>query len=245
MDLTFATDLRDKAQPIDPTELGRTLVLAPHPDDESLGCGGTIALLRKAGIPVYVAFVTDGTLSHPNSPTYPAPRLRDLREAEALAALRILNVPEANVVFLRIPDRHVPAPGQVGFKEAVQLVFEVMKWAQPQAVLVPYERDPHPDHRATYQLLRAIAANVPAPPRVLEYLVWLYELGQPDDFASLTERQVLRVDIERVMPQKKQAIAAHQSQVTHLIDDDPTAFYLSPELLRHFDTPDEVFLESK
>jgi LmbE family N-acetylglucosaminyl deacetylase len=228
---------------LNPIALGRTLVLAPHPDDESLGCGGTIALLRQADVPVYVAFITDGTQSHPTSPTYPAARLRDLRETEAIAALRILNVPETNAAFLRIPDRHVPTPGQTGFEEAVQLLFEVLKWAQPQAILVPYERDPHPDHRATYQLLRAITNNVPVPTRVLEYLIWLYELGQPHDQPHPGERQAWAVNIRSVFGQKKQAITAHQSQVTRLIDDDSSAFFLSPELLRHFDVPHELFLE--
>jgi LmbE family N-acetylglucosaminyl deacetylase len=231
---------------LDPAALGRTLVLAPHPDDESLGCGGTIARLRQANVPVHVAFITDGTQSHPNSPTYPAARLRDLRETEARAALDLLNVPESCITFLRLPDRRVPGTKvQTGFDEAVSLLAEVLKWARPQAVLVPYERDPHPDHRATNHLLRAITNHLPTPPRVLEYLIWLYELGQPDDLPRPDDWQAWQVAIEPVLAAKKQAIAAHQSQVTRLIDDDPAAFYLSPDLLRHFDVPHEVFLEKK
>ena len=46
---------------------GKTLVVAPHPDDESLGCGGAIVLLRKFGNEVTVLTVSDGALSHPNS----------------------------------------------------------------------------------------------------------------------------------------------------------------------------------
>ena len=56
---------------------------------------------------------------------------------------------------------------------------------------------------------------------------------------------VWRVPIGQVLDQRNRAIAAHRSQVTHLIDDDPTAFYLSPELLAHFDNPRELFLEEK
>ncbi len=86
-------------------------------------------------------------------------------------------------------------------------------------------------------------AQLPEPLHVLEYLIWLWELGRPDDMPRTNERLVLSVDISPVMAEKKQAIAAHRSQVTRLIDDDPSAFYLSPELLRHFDTPYELFLE--
>ena len=54
---------------------GPILVLAPHPDDESLGCGGLIAQACAAGIEVHVAILTDGSMSHPNSAAFPAQRL--------------------------------------------------------------------------------------------------------------------------------------------------------------------------
>ena len=229
--------------PLDVHTLGRTLVLAPHPDDESLGCGGTLALLRRAGLAVHVVFVSDGTLSHPNSATYPAARLRDLREAEALEALRELGVSEWETTFLRLPDRHVPGVGLPGFAEAASRLLVVLNAFAPASVLVPFERDPHPDHRAAYQLLQEALAKVVTLPRTLEYLIWLWELGRPDDMPRPGERVAFSVDINPVLAEKKRAIAAHRSQVTRLIDDDPTAFYLSPELLRHFDTPHELFLE--
>ncbi len=105
---SLASVLGEVPAPIDARSLGRTLVLAPHPDDESLGCGGTLALLRRAGFTVHVVFITDGTQSHPHSPSYPAERLRDLREAEALEALRELGVSATDTTFLRLPDRHMP-----------------------------------------------------------------------------------------------------------------------------------------
>lgn len=62
---------------------------------------------------------------------------------------------------------------------------------------------------------------------------------------SPDEMAVWSVPIASVMTQRNRAIAAHRSQVTRLIDDDPTAFYLSPELLTHFDAPRELFLEER
>ena len=242
---SLANFLREGPVPLDVHSLGPTLVLAPHPDDESLGCGGTLALLRKAGHPVHVVFVSDGTLSHPNSPTYPAERLRDLREKEAREALRELQISAKEVTFMRLRDRHVPMPGDAGFGKAVDALLTVIQRFTPSTVLVPYERDPHPDHRATYALLQAALDTLERnkQPRVLEYLIWLWELGRPDDLPKPGERVVLQVDIDAVSDQKKRAINAHQSQVTRLIDDDPTAFYLSPELLSHFDTSYELFVE--
>ncbi len=224
--------------------LGSTVVLAPHPDDESLGCGGTIIRLRQLGIPVHVIFVSDGTMSHPNSPAYPAERLRALREAEASEALNRLGVETDACTFMRLPDTAVPTPDQPGFADAVATLTGLIGKIKPATVLIPWERDPHRDHRATWQLLQAVRTQDRQTPfRVLEYLIWLWELGRPDDMPRPDERRVWQVPIDTVIDQRDDAIAAHISQVTRLIDDDPTAFYLSPELLTHFERPYELFLE--
>lgn len=241
-------ELEQRARTIGPDDLariGNALVIAPHPDDESLGCGGTIALLRQRGYDVHVLFVSDGTMSHPNSPSYPAERLRDLREAEAVDALRILNLPPDKAIFLRLKDRRVPTTDQPGFAEAVTSMRAVLERTNPATVFVPWRRDPHPDHRASWQLLRAAVTQVANPPRILEYLIWLWELGDERDMPGPDEVQVWRVPIDPVMDQRNRAIAAHRSQVTRLIADDPTAFYLSPELLMHFDAPRELYVEEQ
>ena len=212
----------------DVQSLGSTVVLAPHPDDESLGCGGTIIRLRQLGLPVHVIFVSDGTMSHPHSPAYPAERLRDLREAEARDALNRLGVEADACTFMRLPDTAVPTPGMPGFADAVATLADLIEEINPATVLVPWERDPHRDHRATWQLVQAVRIkNRHTSFRVLEYLIWLWELGRPEDMPRPDERRVWQVPIDTVIDQRNDAIAAHVSQVTRLIDDDPTAFYLS------------------
>ncbi|GAB3893245.1 PIG-L deacetylase family protein [Spirosoma agri] len=235
------------AVPVDPQrleQLGDTLVIAPHPDDESLGCGGTIALLREQGYAVHVLFVSDGSMSHPNSPSYPAERLRQLRESEALEALAILGVSPHDCTFMRQKDTQVAVPDKSGFDEAVAFMHDLIDRVKPQTILVPWRRDPHRDHRASWQILMGALARSSTKPRVLEYLIWLWELGNETDMPRHDEMNVWCVPIESVMNQRRQAIAAHRSQVSRLISDDPTAFYLSPELLTHFETPRELFLEA-
>ncbi len=235
---------RSPARPItDVTEFGRTLVVAPHPDDESLGAGGAIALLRDANVPVHVLFVSDGSQSHPNSPTYPARRLSELREDEARQALHILNVTPESAIFLRLPDTQVPTPNDVEFAPAVDAVWRILNELKPDTVLVPWRRDPHRDHRATWQLLYEAVQKQALQPRWLEYPIWLWELGGEADQPRPGEVRVLQISIGLAVDRKKRAIAAHRSQVTRLINDDPTAFYLSPELLAHFDVPHELFFE--
>lgn len=228
----------------DVTTFGATLVVAPHPDDESLGAGGAIALLRDAGLPVQVLFVSDGSQSHPNSAAYPAHRLRDLRESEAKAALHLLGVADESLTFMRLPDTRVPTPDDADFATASGQVTDLIRQLKPDTILVPWRRDPHRDHRATWQLLHRAVAALSHPPRVLEYPVWLWELGQDADQPRPDEVRVLRLGIDPAVLRKKLAIAAHRSQVTRLINDDPAAFYLSPELLAHFDVPHELFFES-
>ena len=90
---------------------GGVVIVAPHPDDESLGCGALIAEAVGAGRPVRIVFLSDGTGSHPNSRRYPAARLRALREGEAQAAAAALGLAPAHIEFLRLPDRAVPSSG--------------------------------------------------------------------------------------------------------------------------------------
>jgi LmbE family N-acetylglucosaminyl deacetylase len=223
-------------------DFGTTVVIAPHPDDESLGCGGTICLLRKMEVPVYVIFVSDGTLSHPNSKKFPAEKLRELRETEALNALETLNVPAANASFMRLKDRSVPAKNDADFDATVHQLLQKLKQLQPKTVLVTWEKDPHPDHRASWQLVTQAIRQLEVKPRILQYLIWIWELGNRTDIADKKSIKWFWIAIKDVAATKKNAIAAHVSQVTRLIDDDPKGFILSPEILAHFDTADELFI---
>lgn len=112
-------------------------------------------------------------MSHLNSPTYPADRLRQLRESEALAALHILNVLPEQATFMRHKDRQVPAPDSPAFADAVLFVRELLMAVNPTTVLVPWRRNPHRDHRASWQVVAGALTGLPARPRVLEYPIWL------------------------------------------------------------------------
>ena len=227
-------------------ELGSTVVIAPHPDDEALGCGGLLALLREAGLPGAAVLVSDGTMSHPASKLFLAPARRTVREAEFQEALRILGI-EDEPLLLGLPDSQVPAlTGAPGFTEAVAQLRAFLESRQAATVLVPWRRDPHPDHRATSQLVQAALAELPHPPRRLEYVVWAWERAAPNDLPAAADNvRGFRLDIGAVWPQKQQAIAAHRSQVAPgIFTDDPAGFLLSSEMLAHFAEPYEVFFET-
>lgn len=233
------------AQPLDADEIQSALIIAPHPDDESLGCGGTIAILRNANIPVSVLFVSDGSMSHPSSKKYPADSLIALREREAVNALEILGVSKSSVRFMRLKDAAVPTQNDLGFEESVSSMRKEINTLQPAVIFVPWRRDPHKDHRATAAIAKQALVNYALPIRVLEYFIWLWERSKPEDFPQEEEVFIRRVDIAFVMKVKRDAVMAHLSQVTNLIDDDPGGFTLSPEVLSHFWGSVEYFAETK
>lgn len=224
-------------------EWGKTLIVAPHPDDESLGCGGTLALLRKYDCEVLALTVSDGTLSHPNSTKYPSEKLRELREGEMLAACEILGIEENKISFLRYPDRRVPDKNSEGFLAAVEKVEKYLIAHQPQTILVPWRRDPHPDHRAAWQIFNHLNRKFDFQFRLLEYPIWLWEMAERGDLPAQENFRIFRLDIADVLDRKQRAVRAHVSQTTNLIDDDPESFCLSPEMLAHFAVPFEVYLE--
>ncbi|QNE38111.1 PIG-L family deacetylase [Hymenobacter sp. NBH84] len=222
--------------------LGSTVVVAPHPDDESLGCGGLLALLRQVGVPVNAVLVSDGTMSHPHSVKFPAAARQALREAELREALALLGVSTDDLLLLDLPDSAVPTPDQPGFAEAVATLRAYLQRVQPATVLVPWRRDPHPDHRATSQLVAAALAGLPI--RRVEYVVWAWERAAPEDLPQSGEATGWRLDISSVLSQKQAAIAAHRSQLAPgVIDDDPSGFLLSQQMLAHFAQPFEVYFD--
>ena len=227
--------------------LGSTVVIAPHPDDEALGCGGLLALLHQAGQPVAAVLVSDGTMSHPNSALFSSPARQAVREGEFRHALSILGADETEPLLLSLPDGQVPGtPAEPGFVEAVAQLREFLEHQRTATVLVPWRRDPHPDHRATSQLVQAALNAMPHPPRRLEYVVWAWERAAPADLPTADDAvRGFRLNIEAGLGPKQRAIAAHRSQVAPgVFTDDAEGFLLSPEMLAHFAGPHEVFFEA-
>jgi LmbE family N-acetylglucosaminyl deacetylase len=218
---------------------GTSLVLAPHPDDETLGCGGLIVGCCERGRPPVLVAVTDGAGSHPDSRTYPPPRLRAVRAGEFREAAALLGVPAARVHFLGLPDTQAPRDGPA-FDGTVTDIVALIRRYDVATVFASWAQDPHCDHQATAAL--ATAAADQAGVRVRFYPVWGWLL--PDDQPlPLHAVAGARLDVRAARERKRQALAAHASQYGGLIDDTPHGFQLPAELLAIADQDDEVFLQ--
>jgi LmbE family N-acetylglucosaminyl deacetylase len=176
--MTLAHTIED----IEPSRLGPVLVVSPHDDDGVVGCGGLIASLPA---PPTVVIASDGALGYHTLAEREEFVAR--REREAFAAYAAIGVPPERIVFLRYPDMSVrnyqnwvTSSGEPG---AYQALFRVVRTARPATLLVPSERDFHPDHRvvAEASLVAAVQARETLMPdlgdpvpiaRLLAYQVW-------------------------------------------------------------------------
>jgi LmbE family N-acetylglucosaminyl deacetylase len=220
----------------------RVLVVAPHPDDETLGCGGAIALLCRKGYDVKVLVVSDGTGSHPNSRTHPAPILESIRVRETIDALAILGVKPTAITFLQLKDGAVPTVTAPTFLAAKARCRNYLQVVLPDTIFLPWRCDPHADHRASWQLIQAAILSLGIAPQCIEYPIWDWDLCQRKG-VDLSRITGWRLDIQSVLAQKIQAIAIYRSQLGQLIDDDPAGFYLTTEMLANFTRPWEVYFE--
>ena len=176
------------------------VVIAPHPDDEAIGCGGSLALHAAAGDRVTAVFLTSGELG---LTTLPADEAMRTREAEAERAGEVLGV--AALHFLRGPDWFLG--------EAVDLVAErlrpVLAREAPALLYVPHAAEWHPDHRAALPLLRrALSPDAAAAAELRTYEVW----------TPLAEFAHVR-DVTAVMATKLRALRCHRSQLREIAYD--------------------------
>jgi LmbE family N-acetylglucosaminyl deacetylase len=229
---------------VDPATLagtGGVLVLAPHPDDESLGCGGTITMLARRGVRFAIAVITDGSLSHPNSQRYSSDRLAALRHDEVREAAQILTGNDTRLCWLGYPDCSAPTD-EADMSAAVSRLVEIADDAEATAIWTTWAGDPHRDHKATAALAFALRD------RLSGIALWSYPIWgrfSDDAAATLEASGMVRVDTASVRETKARAIAAHRSQMSALIADDPDGFVMPPAMQQHFiDTP-EIFIHEE
>ena len=210
------------------------VVVAAHPDDESLGAAGLTSAAARAGVPVTVVVATSGEASHPGSPTHRPEDLAALREAEVGRAVGGL-APAARLVLLRLPDGAL-----AGHETALRQALADL--SGPRTLLVaPWRGDRHGDHEAAARVVGQVAATTGA--AVLEYPVWLWHWGDPRDLAPL---DVVRVALDEEGSRRKaDALACHASQTAQLSDRPGDEALLPETFLAHATRPFEVFVRSE
>ncbi len=189
----------------------RVLVIAPHPDDDAIGCGGSIVQHAQRGDSVQVVYVTSG--EH-GSPVYTPAELAAIREGEAAQGARVLGA--ESTVFLRQPD------GGVSYSvELVNQFITLIRTHKPEVLYLPHSADGHKDHQATHEIVqeavgRAGGNSFPEHggkawgiDTILGYEVW----------TPLPRFQYVN-DITAVIDVKLAALREHRSQLDNVPYDD-------------------------
>jgi len=217
------------------------LIISPHEDDDVLGCGGLVVRKRLDGMRVHVAYLTDGSASHPGHPLITPAALARRREAEARAALRRLGVDSAEVSFLGVADGTLDhqAPGEAAGLE--RRLGELLERVRPDEIFLPCRRDGSSEHEAAFRLVQTALHATGLSPRQLEYPVWAWWSPRLLARALLTNRRVWRREFSGYEQIKREALGRHESQVTPV---PPwTRPVLPPAFTSFFDRPVEYFFE--
>jgi len=210
------------------------IVFSPHPDDETLGCGGTIIKKIRAGAEVKIVFMTDGRKSHRH--IISENKLKSMRASEALAASKKLGVEEA-VVFLAFEDGELSK----NQNSAVHKVIKILSSQQPHEIFIPYYKEPllwSTDHLATNRIVLAALQAYGRKAVIYEYPIWFwyhwpwmsmpihnirrllaYLMNSPVSLLSLLRDFRCSIFVGDVLELKRAALDQYASQMKRIIPD--------------------------
>ncbi|MEU1973503.1 bifunctional PIG-L family deacetylase/class I SAM-dependent methyltransferase [Microbacterium sp. NPDC019599] len=223
-----------------PADVDELIVVAAHPDDETLGAAGLIRRVRRAGGRVRVVVATDGEGSHPDSPSHSPARLAKRRRSEARRAVDAL-ADGIEVQFLGLPDGALSEHSE----ELAESITGILDSGRPPGdparvvVVAPWSGDGHRDHRVTAEVVHGVCAGRGIPH--LGYPIWLWHWGTPADLPwDRTRALTLRRDEVRA---KRRAISEHTSQIAPLSSAPGDEVMLHPGMREHFERSTELFVD--
>ena len=182
----------------------RSFLIAPHPDDETFGCGSMIALKKQQGARVKIIFLTDGEASLKGHAPIAPQAVANIRKEESLKACVCLGLSVDDLKRYSLPDGQLPRKGTTGFEEAVERLLNDIRGFAPAEVICPHPLDGHGDHTAAAELAQEALRRCKSPPRLFFYTVWLWftapwGIGKHLDFSSAWKIDGRAVQAQKVM----------------------------------------------
>lgn len=200
----------------------RTILLTPHPDDETLGAGGLIADLRKKNIDVSIIAITDGENSCPQNPN-----IRTIRQQEQEQALQLLGVSKKNIIRLKLKDSSVT----LAEEELEHLLLPLIH--KKDHILSPWLGDYHSDHEAVGRVALKIAQQKKA--QLSFYFFWTWHYSSVKDLEKFALQTYLLSDESFYL--KQNALSCYASQYA----EESGRAILPPHLLIPAQRPFEVY----
>jgi len=201
--LVIRTVVRSIARPVTVSSAS-ALVIAPHPDDETFGCGGLIALKRSQGSAVHVVFLSRGEGAHRNCCGTSEALIGDVRKQQAEQSCAMLGVLRENLHWLELPDGGIPDGDNVDV-ETVNKLGDLIRTSSPAEVYAPVPFDCWPDHECAFDLIRSVFVKHGADCTLYGYSVWMWYTLRIRDLLRLKKWRALRLDIRSVQKVKQSA----------------------------------------
>jgi len=223
------------ALPID--DLRRLVLVAAHPDDETLGAGGLLARVAALGLPISILVLSSGETTSSDTRTPSPERLAAMRRIDVMDAVSVL-APEATLRLLDLPDGSLAAH----ITDAVQAISAEMPADEPGTwIVAPWRADGHPDHEAAG--VAAAGAAKTGHARLFEYPIWAWHWSTPtgDVWPEVALRALDLTPAEREA--KAKAVAMHHSQVHELAEAAGGGDIMPLEFSAHFSRSFETFIE--
>ena len=231
----------------------KAIVFAPHPDDETLGCGGTIARKLDEGYDVSVVFITDGRycLTDLGVSSGPTPiEMKEIRKEEALRATSVLGLHEKNLLFLDFEEKLL----EKHEKQLQHRIVEILEEISPLELFFPQEKEYNADHRITNWIVRNAIAVTNIRPIEYQYTIaWSFPFylfwhvmneRAFDLFSSkFIHGDLISLDISNFFHLKEKAMKEYKSQTTVLANDQKSPV-LKQSFVKRFMKNEEKFFVS-
>lgn len=211
----------------------RILILAPHPDDEIIGCAGLMQKLSLLKYNLVLVAVTNGTGSHPDSTHYTQDQLNQIRPAESKAALDVLKIQNIQRIEFNLQD------GEIAISHA-DFYAQLEELIQPNDILVTtYEKDGHPDHEHSAYVVSQISKKYQL--KYYQVLIWAWHWAKPNN-TQIAWQHAYRLDLNlNQLELKHRAIQCFKSQL-EVDSSTGQAPILSSEAVDRILMPYEVYI---
>lgn len=217
------------------------LVVSPHPDDETFGCGGTLSVLTQSDATIRVAFISDGSASHPDHPVVSPSSMAVIRSAEARLATAALGVAPEHLRFIGAQDGTLDRLGSKESERVIGALAELVLATAPQIILMPCQSDGSSEHEAVFPMVLQALQAVGMKARILEFPVWSWWNPLLLLRHMFSYKRVWRIDTQGVLEAKERAISAYVSQTLPIAPD--RAASLPPGFARMFVRYEEFLFE--
>ena len=179
------------------------LVVAPHPDDETFGCGGLISMLIQNGNDVSIIVLSKGEMSHHGCCKTPKEEIANARQRCLLKAGKALGLSSEDIYLLDFPDGEIDSADDHSKANLLNALID----NRPDVVLLPVPFDGWADHERATLMVEGLLAEKSIQCKLLYYPVWMWHIQSfIEVFHQLKKWNVIGLNISSALVKKKKAI---------------------------------------